>query len=86
MISWKPTDWDTAVGVVTLTAAGRQREPLPKPNQKAFFVYSCAMMFFEDGDSMHEAIQKGEKCWERLARGVSAKGAAFPAVDDGEGM
>jgi hypothetical protein len=43
------------------------------------------MVFFEDGDSMHEAIQKLEKCWERLARGVSAKGAAFPAVDYGEG-
>jgi hypothetical protein len=34
MISWEPADWDTAVGVVTLTVAGRQREPLPKPSQK----------------------------------------------------
>lgn len=43
------------------------------------------MVFFEDGDSIHEAIRKGEKCWERLARGVSAR-AAFPAVaDDREG-
>ena len=86
MNSWKPADWDTAVGVVTLTAASRQREPLPNPSQKALFVYSCAMVFFEDGDSMREAIQKVETCWERLARGVSSKGAAIPVVDDGEGM
>ena len=43
------------------------------------------MVFFEDGDSIHEAIQKGEQCWERLARGVSSKGAAIPVVDNGEG-
>ena len=85
MISWEPADCDTAVGVVTLSVARRQREPLPKPSQKAFFVYSYAMVFFEHGDSMREAIPKGEKWWERLARGVSSKGADIPVVDDGEG-
>ena len=43
------------------------------------------MVYVEDGDSVREAIQKGEKCWERLARGVISKGAAIPVVDDGEG-
>ena len=42
------------------------------------------MAFFEDGDPIGEALQKGEKCWARLVRSMGARGSMHTSRD-GEG-
>ena len=77
---WEPAEFETAGGVVKLSAASRKHEH--QPSKRALIVYACAMAFFEDGDSIGEAIAKGEKCWVRLTQTNADRGRLPVALED----
>ena len=79
---WGPAEFETAGGVVKLSAASRKHEH--QPSKRALIVYARAMAFFEDGDPIGEAIAKGDKCWGRLTQ-ANANGGRLPVALEDEG-